>query len=107
MPFERILDDLQESLLEDPTLKRIHLTTNKDLHNLQKQFNLSFTERRCESDKDSVELIINEHKEKFGADSPFKYYKSQESPGPKGTETEDIILIIMTANQIEVSFFFN
>lgn len=102
--IERILDDLQESLLEDPTLKRIHLTTKQDLRNLQKQFNLSFTERRCESDIDSVDAIIKEYKEKFGEKTPFKYYKPQGSEGPTGTKKEDIILVIMTPTQTEVSY---
>jgi len=66
------------------------------------EYSLSFTERLSQNDKESVEIIINEHKDKFGETSPFKFYKSQESLGPDGTEKEDMILIIMTPFGIEV-----
>lgn len=69
------------------------------------KFNISFSERRSENDKKSVEIIRNEHQHKFGEETPSKFYKAQQSDGPVGTEKEDIVLKIMTPLQKQVDFF--
>lgn len=108
VPFDTILDGIQESVWNPSEVTRLHLTTKKDLHNLMQEYSMSFTERRSQNDKESVQIIIDEHQDKFGETSPFKFYKSQGTPGPDGTEKEDMILIIMTPFGIEVlsNFFF-
>jgi hypothetical protein len=59
IPFEDILDEVRNSVF---FFKRLHLLTNKDLHNIEKCYNL--TSSRHSNDAISVESWINDMRDK-------------------------------------------
>lgn len=95
--FERILDDIREDIGED--VKRIHLTTRKDIQNIERSFGLRAAKKH-QDDATSVSLWVQElSKSKM---NPVLLYKTQgqnafsECPSLK---KDDFILVIQTPNQ--------
>ncbi|KAH1028457.1 hypothetical protein HUJ05_001811 [Dendroctonus ponderosae] len=58
VPFEKILDDVRESI--NGTLERCHLLTKKYLHNIERSLNLNSDARRHSNDSISVEAWVKE-----------------------------------------------
>uniref|UniRef100_A0A6P7GNR7 Uncharacterized protein LOC114344641 n=1 Tax=Diabrotica virgifera virgifera TaxID=50390 RepID=A0A6P7GNR7_DIAVI len=99
VPFSEILNEVRESVTESDVYRR-HLVTRKDLHNIEKGFNLSSFAIRHPNDAISVESWINEMKQKQNC---ILFYKPQgaildEEPQLKAN---DFVLIIMTPAQKE------
>lgn len=70
--FRSILDDIRDSVSDDK-LERIHLLTNKDLHNIVYAFHLNNSFMRHKSDAISIEAWINE----VSDSGAVLYYKRQ------------------------------
>ena len=93
---ERILDDIRESLSAD-ALQRVHLTSQQDLQNLKRSFNLENIQRN-ENDQDSVLSWINQWQS--DEHNPIKYYKLQgEKDDKKKLGVDDFIIVIQTESQ--------
>ena len=95
--FERILDDIRESIGDN--VKRIHLTTRKDIQNIERSFGLREAKKH-QDDATSVSLWVQEmSKSKV---NPVLLYKTQgqnefsECPSLK---RDDFMLVIQAPNQ--------
>jgi hypothetical protein len=95
--FERILDDIRESIGD--TVNRIHLTTRKDIQNIERAFGLRETKKH-QDDATSVSLWVQEMAK--STLNPVLLYKTQgqnefsECPNLK---QEDFMLVLQTPNQ--------
>lgn len=95
--FNKILDDIRDSLISSQTLERIYLLDNQDLRNIKKEFSLESHIKFHANDATSV-YVWTELMKKLGEDSPVLYYKPQDSENIL-FKKEDFILIIMTSFQ--------
>jgi hypothetical protein len=91
IPFEDILDEVRNSV-GDMDLKRLHLLTNKDLHNIEKCYNL--TSSRHSNDAISVESWINDMRDKGNSILFDKPQGGIDGEWPALKEN-DFVLIIM------------
>ncbi|CAG9817796.1 unnamed protein product [Phaedon cochleariae] len=98
--IQRILDDVREEAAQSGCIqRRIHLLEKKDLHNIKRDFSISYSTKFHENDALSVKLWVEMMKEKkLENNCEVLYYKEQ---GQCDTffEREDFILIIMTEYQ--------
>jgi hypothetical protein len=92
IPFEDILDEVRNSV-GDMDLKRLHSLTNKDLHNIEKCYNL--TSSRHSNDAISVESWINDMRDKGNSILFDKPQGGIDEEWPALKEN-DFVLIIMT-----------
>ncbi|GFT45991.1 MULE domain-containing protein [Trichonephila clavipes] len=61
IPLDNILDEIGNSI-SDAGLERVHLLTKKDLHNIEKSFNLSSNSLKHDNDGVSVDMWVREMK---------------------------------------------
>ncbi|ENN79700.1 hypothetical protein YQE_03858, partial [Dendroctonus ponderosae] len=100
--FNRILDEIRQSLYEGDELQRIHLLTRKDLLNIEKQYNLRTSFENHKNDAISVEGWVQQE-QKYPVSSVL-YYKTQgridlDIPN---LNSDDFVLIIMNEAQAEI-----
>ncbi|XP_072375185.1 uncharacterized protein [Diabrotica undecimpunctata] len=100
IPFNNILDEIRDSVVNS-NLKRIHLTTRKDLFNIEHAYQLAHPPTWHKNDAISIEAWVNSMKEQGEC---VLFYKPQgvfyeDYPQFKN---EDFILIVMTPSQIEI-----
>ncbi|KAL1488526.1 hypothetical protein ABEB36_014991 [Hypothenemus hampei] len=98
IPFDIILDEIADSIVDSE--KRIHILTRKDLHNIERSFNLSSVAIRHPNDALSVESWVIEMQRDQNC---VLFYKAQgqlcnEQPFLKN---DDFVLLIMTITQCE------
>lgn len=70
------LEDIRSSNVESDSIKRIHLIEKKDIHNIKRDYNISYATKRHENDLISVNLWVKEMTAK-GDESPIIYFKQQ------------------------------
>jgi len=102
VPVNRVLEDIRASTIQGD-LKRIHLLEKKDVHNIKRDYNITYSTKKHENDAVSVRLWVEEMKKK-GNLNPVLYYKHQgsiDSTVPHFT-VNDFCLIIMTPLQSEL-----
>ncbi|GFV91184.1 MULE domain-containing protein [Trichonephila clavipes] len=76
IPLDNILDEIRNSI-SDAGLERVHLLTKKDLHNIEKSFNLSSNSVKHENDGVSVDMWVREMQ---NSENPcILFYKTQGS----------------------------
>nr|XP_021000791.2 uncharacterized protein LOC107452923 [Parasteatoda tepidariorum] len=94
--FNKILDGVRDNI-PPSGIRRVHLLTNKDLHNIQMEFEVEAF--GLKSDAASIDLWVN-HKDNKDA----LFYKFQENHCPKhqNLQSYDFVLIIMTEAQKEM-----
>ncbi|XP_054723700.1 uncharacterized protein LOC129233747 [Uloborus diversus] len=100
VPFDTILDEIRDSVSPEG-FQRLHLLTNKDLHNIKKSFGLFNDVVRHENDAVSVEYWLEHSRDEKNCTI---YYK------PQGTlcddepllKPDDFILVIMNNVQKEM-----
>ncbi|KAE9523853.1 hypothetical protein AGLY_015741 [Aphis glycines] len=102
VPVNRILDDIRELKVGTP-LKRIHLIEKKDLHNIKRDYNISYNTKSHENDAVSVRLWVEDMKKK-GENNPILYFKEQgeNDENVPHFSKNDFCLIIMTQFQSEM-----
>ena len=99
--FERVLDDIRDSVQSKFT--RIHLTTRKDVLNIERAFGLRRVERHS-NDSVSVGAWIEEFRSR-GEDNPVLLYKPQGGSQPQkcdGLNDDDFALVLQTPLQKEI-----
>ena len=99
--FERVLDDIRDSVHNKFT--RIHITTRKDISNIERAFGLRRVEKHP-SDSMSVGAWIEEFRSK-GEYNPVLLYKPQGVSQPQtcaGLNDEDFVLVLQTPLQKDV-----
>lgn len=102
VPVNRVLEDIRASTIQGD-LKRINLLEKKDVHNIKRDYNITYSTKKHENDAVSVRLWVEEMKKK-GNLNPVLYYKHQgsiDSTVPHFT-VNDFCLIIMTPLQSEL-----
>jgi len=102
VPVQRILNDVRDSAT-GKEIQRIHLLEKKDLHNIRRDFNITYSTKHHENDAVSVKLWVDRMKSKDDH-SPILYFKPQgeiDLNVPHFTEN-DFCLIIMTKYQSEM-----
>lgn len=103
VPVNRILQDVRSSNVEMDSIKRIHLLEKKDIYNIKRDFNISYSTKKHQNDEISVDLWVKEMMKK-GDESPILYYKQQgvnDNCAPYFT-INDFCLVIMTQFQSEL-----
>ncbi|GFR16186.1 uncharacterized protein TNCT_314901 [Trichonephila clavata] len=106
LPLDNILDEIRNSI-SDAGLERVHLFTKKDLHNIEKSFNLSSNSVKHENDGVSVDMWVREMQ---NSENPcILFYKTQGSSCIQHPflKENDFVLIIMTEAQGEILKKFN
>ncbi|GFQ70117.1 uncharacterized protein TNCT_193011 [Trichonephila clavata] len=101
IPLDNILDEIRNSI-SDAGLERVHLLTKKDLHNIEKSFNLSSNAVKHENDGASVDMWVREMQ---NSENPcILFYKTQGSSCIQHPflKENDFVLIIMTEAQGEI-----
>lgn len=100
VPFDRILDDIRESVASKKTMSRIDLVERRDLHNITRDYNLD-KDIADKNDSFSTEMWVKEQMS-LKDDSPVLYFKMQgcEDGGPLAAD--DFMIVIMTPYQREV-----
>ncbi|GFT91592.1 uncharacterized protein NPIL_376591 [Nephila pilipes] len=101
IPLDNILDEIRNSI-SDAGLERVHLLTKKDLHNIEKSFNLSSNSVKHENDGVSVDMWVREMQ---NSENPcILFYKTQGSTCTQYSflRENDFVLIIMTEAQGEI-----
>ena len=98
IPSSVVMNNVRSSMDD---LERIHLLTNKDLHNISAAFNI-LTEMRDSKDGTSVDILMKELKTK--EDHPIVYYKPQDSIDNANPvlKNSDFVAIIMNDAQKEM-----
>ncbi|CAG9837716.1 unnamed protein product [Diabrotica balteata] len=100
IPFNNILDDIRDSVI-DLNLKRIHLTTKKDLFNIEHSYQLAHPPTWHKNDAISIEAWVNSMKEQGECVLFYKpqgvYYKDYPQ-----LKNDDFVLVIMTPSQVEL-----
>ena len=95
--FERILDDIRESIGEN--VNRLHLTTRKDIHNIERSFGLRRAERH-KNDATSVDVWVQDM---VKCDTnPVLLYKPQDQDTTQDCPSlgrNDFILVLQTPLQ--------
>ena len=95
--FERILDDIRESIGEN--VNRLHLTTRKDIHNIERSFGLRRAERH-KNDATSVDVWVQDM---VKCDiNPLLLYKPQDQDTTQDCPSlgrDDFILVLQTPLQ--------
>uniref|UniRef100_A0A2S2NX01 ZSWIM1/3 RNaseH-like domain-containing protein n=1 Tax=Schizaphis graminum TaxID=13262 RepID=A0A2S2NX01_SCHGA len=102
VPVQRILNDVRDSAT-GKEIQRIHLLEKKDLHNIRRDFNITYSTKHHENDAVSVKLWVDRMKSKDDH-SPILYFKPQgeiDLNVPHFIEN-DFCLIIMTQYQSEM-----
>lgn len=99
IPFDEILDNIRDSC--DFAVQRVHLLTRQDLYNIEISYNLQSKAIRHKEDAVSVDAWVKQMQSEGDC---VLFYKPQcvcleEFPQLK---SEDFILIIMTAAQLEI-----
>lgn len=95
--FERILDDIRESIGDN--VKRLHLTTCKDIQNIERAFGLR-TDQKHKDDATSVHFWVQEMKK--SENNPVLLSKPQDHDAfadCPSLSREDFILVIQTSLQ--------
>lgn len=95
--FDRILDDIRDNIQDQ--FCRMHLTTRKDLLNIERTYGLKGIERHRD-DALSVKAWVEELKE--DDNNPVLLYKSQGDAPPIGLNREDFILVLQTPLQADM-----
>ena len=98
--FERISDNVRDNV--GSKFERIHLTTRKDISNIERSYGLRGIERH-KDDATSVSVWVQEMNK--GADKPFLLYKPQGQPQPPQCTNLtlcDFALAIQTPLQVEM-----
>lgn len=100
IPFDVILDEVRDSVTSSP-MERLHLLTRKDIHNIEKSFNLQSIAARHQNDALSVDSWATEMQGKC-----VLFYKTQGviNDEYKQLKTDDFLLIIMNDGQKTVFF---
>ena len=99
--FEHILDTIRDSV--QSKFNRLHLTTKKDIHNIQKAYNIKSVERH-KDDATSVHAWVEEMEQK-GEGNPVLLYKPQgKAPLQEYANLHkgDFILVLQTPLQAEL-----
>lgn len=91
--FQHVLDEVRRG--EEAIPKRILLLERQDLHNIVRDYNISYATKRHSEDAVSVKLWVEEMAE-LGDDSPVLYYKPQGEECEGTLEKDDFMLILMT-----------
>lgn len=99
IPFQKILDEIRESISGDK-LERIHLLTKKDLYNIEQCYNLNKESVRHTNDAVSVEAWVRELNET----GCILFYKPQDTISELHPQLkpEDFFLIIMNKGQKDI-----
>jgi len=63
VPVNRVLEDIRASTIQGD-LKRIHLLEKKDVHNIKRDYNITYSTKKHENDAVSVRLWVEEMKKK-------------------------------------------
>lgn len=107
VPIQRILNDVRDSVTSETEIRRIHLLEKKDLHNIRKEYNISYSTKNHENDAVSVKLWVDQIKSKDGY-NPILYFKDQGVHDPNAPHfvENDFCLIIMTQYQSEMLIHF-
>ena len=98
--FERILDNIRDNV--GSKFERIHLTTRKDISNIERSYGLRGIERH-KDDATSVSVWVQEMNKR--ADKPVLLYKPQGQPQPPQCTNLtlcDFVLAIQTPLQAEM-----
>ncbi|GFU37169.1 uncharacterized protein NPIL_136361 [Nephila pilipes] len=96
--LDNILDEIRNSI-SDAGLERVHLLTKKDLHNIEKSFNLSSNSVKLENDGVSMDMWVREMQ---NSENPcILFYKTQGSTCTQYLflKENDFVLINMTEAQ--------
>ncbi|GFV95152.1 uncharacterized protein TNCV_1292701 [Trichonephila clavipes] len=95
------LDEIRNSI-SDAGLERVHLLTKKDLHNIEKSFDLSSNSVKHENDGVSVDMWVREMQN--SENLCILFYKAQGSSCLQHPflKENDFVLIIMTEAQGEI-----
>lgn len=88
-------------------MKRIHLIEKKDLHNIRRDYNISYNAKTHENDAISERLSVEKMKTK-GEYNPILYFKQQGDIDENVSHftKDDFCLIIMTQFQSEMFLLF-
>ncbi|XP_050516483.1 uncharacterized protein LOC126891348 [Diabrotica virgifera virgifera] len=96
VPIQRILEDIRNSA-DTSSIERLHLTEKKDLHNIKRDFRISYSTKLHENDAISVRLWVDSMK-----GTPYNPVLHFKEEGQQGSlNDKDFILIIMNAFQQE------
>ncbi|GFU35378.1 uncharacterized protein NPIL_20801 [Nephila pilipes] len=101
IPLDNILDEIRNSI-SDAGIERVHLLTKKDLHNIEKSFNLTSNSVKHENDGVSVDMWVRKMQ---NSENPcILLYKTQGSTCMQYSflKENDFVLIIMTEAQGEI-----
>lgn len=102
IPFDVILDDVQETVDPNLGLKRKHLLTKQDLRNVVREYSLESECIRHSDDAHSVEAWVEQ--EQASSQNSVIFYKpcGIDLPEYPQLKTEDFLLGIMTEAQAEM-----
>lgn len=98
--FNRILDDIRDSVSVEEHITRKHLVDKRDLFNIKRDYNLD-KDVAHKNDAFSVEMWVKEQ-ESLQDDSPVLYYKKQGCDDGSSLSTDDFMIVLMTPYQKDV-----
>ncbi|XP_065208546.1 uncharacterized protein LOC135837263 [Planococcus citri] len=102
IPPKAILEEVRNSLIvSDASVQRIHLLTQKDIHNIAAKYNIGIPYKQDQNPAVSVHMKIEELK---SSEDSVLFYKTQGVCDEKQTflKKEDFVLIMMNAAQSEL-----
>lgn len=103
MPVQRVLNDIRETVV-GTDFNRIHLLEKRDLYNIKRDYNINnYSTKRHQNDFISVQMWVEQMKQKEGEKNPILYFKNQGLEDSESHLTKnDFFLVIMTNLQAEM-----
>ena len=95
--FDRILDDIRETVAMEENLSRLHLADKRDLYNIVREYGLD-RDIVHKNDAFNTDMWVQEQAA-LGDDSVVLLYKAQGSDYDGPLKTEDFMIVIMTKYQ--------
>lgn len=97
LSFEKILDDVRETVVDGDDIKRIHLLSRRDINNISKAFKINKKEVFNKDEGPNINAWV-QSMETLGKDSPVIFFKKKHSEHIM-LKNYDYLLVIMTKVQ--------
>lgn len=98
--FDRILDDIRESVVSNENIHRLHIVDKRDLYNIVRDYELD-RDVVHKNDAFSTEMWVQEQMA-LGEDSPVLYFKMQGSEKNDDLMKDDFMIVLMTKYQQDI-----
>lgn len=95
--FDRILDDIRESVVSNENIHRLHIVDKQDLYNIVRDYELD-RDVVHKNDAFSTEMWVQEQMA-LGEDSPVLYFKMQRCEKNNELMKDDFMIVLMTKYQ--------